>query len=267
LLAAHAAELSGHQPFIFSKREKSPITGAQFIHEPIPELTKVGADAYVRFKKFGTKEGYAEKVYGDKGAPCSWEEFAEGEMPMWSLHQAYDLLWERYYSRITNMIVGKAVAKSLVGTYERKGDWSKRHSHEVPERIGDFEKLFQNSYDLIISTIPAFVLCEDPDKHEFPSADIWIRRESIMLSKSDDPCIIYNGDPDSPWYRTSLILGAGSTEFAHQVSSAEPGQKPLDTNCDCQKGILRVGRFGRWKKGVLLHHAFKESLDALQQNK
>lgn len=81
--------------------------------------------------------------------------------------------------------------------------------------------------------------------------------------------MVYNGDPRVAWYRSSDLFGVKSTEFA----SAPPllagqklreGMKVLPTDCDCFPNIVRAGRWGRWKPGVLLHHAFETAQRAVR---
>ena len=71
--------------------------------------------------------------------------------------------------------------------------------------------------------------------------------------------MVYNGDPLWTWYRASLIDGHAALESTKPFSGAWSGVKPLATTCDCYRQIKRVGRFGRWQKGVLVHHAFAQA--------
>lgn len=235
LLAAHAAALKGHAVDVFSRKQKTIMPGAMYVHQAIAGLGPVTADALIRFRKEGTAEGYATKVYGDAAAPTSWESFPSGLQMAWDMRAMYDKLWEMY------------------------GRWV--FDHELDQARID---QIVTRHDLTISTIPAKVLCDDAN-HQFLHRDVWIRNEHrIECERLGDPCVIYNGDPKYAHYRTSLIFGHGSTEFGHQVAGAQRGIKPLNTDCDCRPDVMRVGRFGKWQKGVLVHHAFQEVRDAVQ---
>lgn len=228
LLAAHAVELAGHEVQVISNRVKSKIAGAMYIHRPIPDLTSPQPEATVRFEKEGHKQGYARKVYGNSWARCSWDHFPEGELGIWSMERAYNALWDRFESDIDGAQLG---------------------TDDIPYLVED--------YDQVISSVPAPAICEGG--HTFPSQTIHIRS-----SQEPGPNVItYNGDPCCPWYRRSRLFGTHSMEFGHQVSGSYPGVKPLGTDCGCHPKVLRVGRFGKWEKGVLVHHAFQEVLSAI----
>jgi hypothetical protein len=236
LLAAKAVEDLGHEPIIYAIKRKSDMPGAIYIHESLPGLTGVAPDAYVTFHKLGTREGYARKVYGHEDADCSWDDFPEGIKPAWDMRSTYDMLWLRYESRVFNKFV----------TADTVGQLLLRH--------------------VVVNTIPAPMICQGD--HYFEQKDIWVRHDFTMQSPGVlDPCIVYNGDPVYGWYRASSLFGHQAMEFGHRVSKAAYGFKPISTNCDCHSGngtLVRAGRFGAWKKGVLVHHVYRQVLDALQ---
>src|SRR4051812_48361120 len=105
LLSAYAAERHGHEVVIMSRKLKSMIPGAVFLHEPIPGLTAPTPDDVVTFTKQGNKAGYAKKVYGSPDDNCSWDLSPEGERPAWSMFSLYDQLWERFQNRIVDMMI------------------------------------------------------------------------------------------------------------------------------------------------------------------
>jgi hypothetical protein len=223
LLTALAVEQAGFHPVIYSIPVKSKMPGAQFLHAPIPDLTTAVPEFYINFAKFGNKEGYAQKVYGRPDAPTSWDSFPAGPHGAWSLARAYDRLWDRYSPEV----VEGAVTQRLLDGIEAR-------------------------YRAAFSTIPAPILCNDL-RHEFHSTEVWIRTQGVEPRRN---YIEYNGDPKAAYYRSSRIGEYLSFEFGHRVPGAEPGLKPLDTDCDCRPHFHRVGRFGRWTKGVLVHHAY-----------
>lgn len=233
LLAAHAVYLAGHQPVVVSDGlKKSFITGAQFLHQPIPEVTGQEPDDQIYFKKYGKKKVYAWKVYGRKDAPCSWDNFEEGYVPVWSMEAMYDKLWEEYHGVMVDEKVDPDSA----------AEWEVHHP-------------------LVISTIPLPALCSRG--HTFETRKIWIVEEASRAVRHNT--IIYNGSYADPWYRSSSIFGHDSTEYATEQAHmpANVGRKPLKHNCDCMPGIVRAGRFGSWEKGVLVHDAFRVAMDAV----
>jgi hypothetical protein len=119
------------------------------------------------------------------------------------------------------------------------------------------------TFKLVISTVPLPAICSNPE-HKFPGADIWIRNGKPTSEAADvgDPCVVYNGSARDEHYRSSLLFGSASTEFAHAVPDALHGIKPLNTDCDCHPSIVRAGRFGEWKKGILVHDAFERAWEA-----
>jgi len=241
LLSAYACEMSGHHKVsIVSYKVKSKIPGAVFLHEPISPLTAPDPEAMVRFIKHGTKAGYAKKVYGSVNAECSWDSFPEGYMPAWSMFALYDKLWSHYSKRIVNRTV----------------------DHRYIGRL-------MRDFDLIISTIPAQALCHNR-QHSFESQSIFIMNKAVAWQ---DNVIVYNGSLGDSWYRTSRIFKHESTEatvpFEEELTNrsgvtVSKGFKPLRTDCTCHPQIARIGRYGRWKKGILVHHAYEQTVKVLE---
>jgi hypothetical protein len=233
LLAAWATELSGFRPVIFSRKVKSIMPGAIYMHEPVGSLTPGEPDTEIRFAKLGSREGYARKVYKDPLAPCSWDLFPEGVRPGWDLKKVYDWLWERYQRQIRDAMFGYSAVRTLA-----------------------------MEYPLVLSTVPATALCRGGCVHRFNYARVWIRfREN---DSTDGDSITYSGDPRDAWYRSSQLFGWRAQEYGHSIADAIEGKKPIDTNCNCCETVIRLGRFGKWKKGVLVTDAYREAIDALQ---
>jgi threonine dehydrogenase-like Zn-dependent dehydrogenase len=242
LLAAHAVALAGHEPVILSVKQKSRIPGAVYLHERIPYLTPDEPEGHITFHRLGERDGYARKVYGNALAPVSWDTFPAGAYEAWSMMRLYDKLWDTYGDLVEDV----------------------RMTEDVLHRV-------ELEYKLVISSIPAKTLCHNP-YHFFNGVAVWITNFAADLCP--DNAIIYSGDEDHDWYRTSRIFGHGATEYAKavthvtqpdwpQIVSTFAGTKPTGTNCDCHERIKRVGRFGRWEKGVLVHHAFRQAVDIL----
>jgi hypothetical protein len=241
LLAAEAAWWAGAEVAVFSQeRAMSPHGGAQYLHKPIEGVTEEEPDGAVRFIKVGTREGYAEKVYGDAKAKVSWDLFDEATVPAWSMRGAYTRLWMNWAERIYEMGFGSV--------------------EEVEQRLGDF--------DLVFSTIPKKVLCKDP-AHDFRQQDVILVPQAEVAVNN---VILYNGQLAENWYRSSYLFGIGWTEYAAHaggppiLGERHQGFKPIGNDCDClPERIIPIGRFGRWERDVLTHHAYEDVVNELQE--
>lgn len=244
LLAAEAARQEGYHVTIHSVKLKSQTLGAQYVHEPIPEVTALEPDGWAEFTYWGDRAGYAAKVYGDPSADCSWGAF-QGRTAAWSMARVYDLLWDRWHPMI-------------------------RDTPVRPEEVGLALEVFNH----VVCTIPLHSLCRSG--HAFPYAHVWASKAAVREVRDNE--IIYNGLAGDPWYRSSWLFGSGSTEWPGRFyDEASGGQrdaglkrdlvmlrKPLGTDCNCHPEMIRAGRFGRWNKGVLAHHAYYETREALR---
>lgn len=242
LLAAHAASMEGADVQIFSHKTPSYISGAQYLHERIPGLT-MGIDGHILFTKTGSASGYAKKVYGSSSMDTSWDRFDIGvSRPAWSMQKAYKRLWAMYKDAISDYHVstpGEALALEGIGA------------------------------DLFITSLPQAVMCSNPE-HIFESVPMHIVPDGDpAIAWVPENTVIYNGHPGIAWSRASNLFGHVSIEFPRtppfHVDNLLHGFKPTMHNCDCNPHWLRVGRFGQWKRGVLVHHAFKEVTDAMHQ--
>lgn len=236
LLAAHAAEQRGHRATIYSNAEEpSTITGAQYLHESIPGVTDQYASYVVRYIKRGTRDGYAKKVYGSEDAPVSWDDFDSGDHHAYPLRTAYEDLWQRFRARVTRRLIRPTDPGWLT-----------------------------TDHDLVLSSVPAPFLCLRPD-HRFDSQEVWIRVEHNGLPHNT---IIYNGDESDPWYRASSLWGHESVEYSRPVVESLYGAKPVHTNCRCHlqlRNFIRIGRFGKWKKGELVSGAYTDAVSAMME--
>lgn len=249
LIAVHTLVEAGHTDIeiVTDKKEKSKISGAQFLHKPIIG-DPLKPDGFIDILRVGFADAYANKVYGDSLKPTSFTGYSGDPILAWSLQQQYDRLWSEYDQNI----------QQCTATPEVMNAW-----------------LDSDEYDVIISTVPPQAYCSNP-VHTFPYAP-------ILLGEPVDPlpldnCILYNGRPDDPWYRMSSIFGHTGIELGQYgkvegekaeeqlaealrlVWESQPvrGKKPLGTNCDCgtNRGtkLVRAGRFGTWDRRVLLHN-------------
>lgn len=250
LLAAHAVEQLGAEADIVSVKTKSVFQGAQYLHVPISGLTG-DPDGVIHTYKSGSKAGYAKKVYGDPRADCSWD-LQPDEREAWDLRAVYDKLWARYESRIHHQTI----------------------SWEILDGLADDVR-----WSLVISTLPLIQMChqrrERYGTHEFQWESMW----TIDYAPPEvaDNTVLYSGDLDCDWYRSSRVFGHAATEFSNhrpitggayltpeeikpaRIYTPRKGIKVQGTNCDCWPRIKRVGRFGTWRKNYLSHHAYHDA--------
>jgi len=248
MLAAHAA--NGADVTIYATEAKpSLIYGAQYVHEAIPGLTDEKTWEEVSFAKVGNSGGYANKVYGSYDAPCSWELF-DGSVRAYPMLEVYQEAWRRYSPQIKERrIVSSDIA------------------------------VLCDEYDLVFSSIPADRLCQN-GRHQFSKTWIWSAQAGYVGVRN---LIVYSGRPGDDWYRASNLFGFPQIEFPGTVVPKKigdqdfiwfenrrvpvyPGIKPTVTNCDCHLNLPsfeRIGRFGRWKKGILVTNAYHDALNAI----
>lgn len=240
LLAAHACSMAERPFAIFSHPQKSRLGGAQFLHTPIPGLTSDEPDAMLTYHTMGNADYYRHKVYGSNPhVPFVSMAFVEDgqQVPAWSLRDLYERLWLTFNHGINPTSIDH--------------NWLKEHG-------ADFEA--------VIVAMPRDRICGPWANHQFQSHQVKILNEAISPGVMDNT-IHYDGTPDRSWYRQSLIFGTGSTEWGTQVNPPIAGlvtvTKPLRTNCDCWPEAIRVGRYGRWEKGVLAHDGYKRVAEYL----
>lgn len=245
LFAARAAESLGHEVVIISKRQKSNIYGAQYLHKPIPGFSHPKPTGTVQTYRLGTAAGYAQRVYNDGKLRTSWLRVPDGPVGIWDLRATYDQAWEHYQSRIV-------------------------HEYLSAESVAQYAATF----DKLISAVPRWALCKEPGEHYFNSVPIMVTRrmEYTGLRTFFGPetnGVVYNGTTYGHWYRTAHIFGHSSTEavsspeFLRDNVDAEPGFKIIGTNCTCHPDLIRVGRLGKWERGILTHHAFEDTIKEL----
>lgn len=241
LFAAHALKMHGFKPTIISKKQKSVIYGAQYLHRPIPGLSDSAATADIRTILAGVPEVYAERVYGLATMPTSWHRvvpYASG----WDLRETYDVAWDKYSHEVI--------------------DWILR-----PDEIEEWASQF----DLVISTVPLWSICLKPNEHYFRSVNILVQKDVDLkdaVDGIDDNFVVYNGTWEHAWYRASSIFGhtsveARSEEHLLRIKKWEPGFKVVGTDCDCHPTLRRAGRMGTWRRGVLTHHVFEQTCAAI----
>jgi hypothetical protein len=243
MIAAHAASLMGHDVSIISDNpQPSTMFGAQYLHAPIPKATDGSPRVYVNYVLQGTNNGYKRKVYGALGRDLvsSPDALAENHSA-WDIRYTYNRLWEMYGDRVTKGYIDGHNIDSI------KGKW-----------------------DVIISSIPKISLCSSGFACNFKSVEVWASGEAPEWGKHidincPDNTVICNGRDLPTWYRVSNIYGRKTIEwgFAEGVGLEETNgaalvRKPISNDCECHPEILRVGRYGKWQKGVLASDSFDQ---------
>lgn len=248
LLAAHACVMAGEPFTILSRGEASKLGGAQFLHHAIPALTRKRPEGEITYTLVGDGETYRRKVYGGDNRYVDFVSFdrVPPNQPAWSLKDNYARLWSAYSRYITDVNV-------------------------TPELLRDV----QGDYKLVISGIPKPALCEHlvPSPHtnivhNFVSQPILIWDQCIISGIKENE-ILYDGTEDRSWYRASSIFGVGSTEWSTlgprpPISGLKAIKKPIFNNCDCFPDVVRIGRQGRWEKGILSDDGYARTEQAIR---
>lgn len=236
MFAAQALSLHGFNPVILSKKQKSVIYGAQYLHKPIPGLSSQTPSGCIKTIRRGRPEVYAERVYGNAQHLTSWHR-VEPVVKAWDLRVIYERAWEKFQDNIADITFG-------------------------PEDIAELT----SEFDIVVSTIPLWSICLNPKEHRFNSAAILVKK--FPQSHIGNNIVVYNGTRYDDWYRSSNIFGHRSYEARSHPkllsdSGWESGFKVIDTNCDCHPNVVRAGRMGKWTRGVLTHHAFETTIEAI----
>lgn len=241
LAAALAVLQAGSRVHLYSKRiEPSHLYGCQYLHEPIPGITLTGYQT-VEYTLLGEPEDYRAKVYGDAWKGTVSPEDLEQEHKAWDLRWAYRQMWSE--------VLGPS-------QYVRRVELRRA---EISWRWLAEKSTILNTYDRVISTIPATAMCAYG--HSFESHSIW-----AVGSKHPDPTkpraeVVCDGTGDVDWYRKATVFGYETTEWSTKPEGVAAAKvlKPLRTNCTCWPDIIRAGRYGRWAKGILVHHAYQQA--------
>jgi len=185
LVAAHAATLTGADVQIFSRKQKSQLYGAQYLHAPIPFVTPVLDCKIVNYTLNGTPEEYRRKVYGDADVEVSPVKLL-GPQKAWDIRDTYEHLWALYHDLVTPMADIKY--------------------HEVQEIMA------REDWARVYSSIPAPAICAAPSWHHFESARIWavgaVETGAFEPREMEDAsAIVCDGTSERRWYRSSNVFG------------------------------------------------------------
>lgn len=254
LITAHAAlqHFDGeHAVNIFSVKRKSPIFGAQYLHQPIPYVPEeaAGEPRVIRYVMRGTPEEYLRKVYAEKWDGTISDDLRDQAHVAWNLRGTYDWLWETYHS----LVIESYIASD-------------------PVFITDVIGALCVDFDLIVNTIPRPVLCAAPGEHTFKATEIWAAGDSTGSPSpvlGTDNIITYNGEKDPGWYRVSRMFEHSTVEWPGHIkrppfSGVTRVRKPLAHNCNCFPQVHHLGRMGRWQNGRLAHHVYADMVELVQ---
>ncbi len=239
MFAAHAFVSNGWDVTIYSKKRRSWMYGAQYLHSPIPGLPeqRITVDYQLR----GTADGYRDKVYGPNTNIKVSPESLVGQHPAWDIRAAYHEAYDRYHGITVNAAITPEFFRSEFDNPDSAGYW-----------------------DLVVSTVPAKLLCTNP-LHEFLSQKVWAAgdapdRQQYSPVSVAPSTVVCNGDPEIAWYRCSNVFDHVTCEWPEDrkppISGVAAVEKPVSTNCDCRPGIVRLGRYGAWQKGILVDEVY-----------
>jgi len=257
LAAAQAVRNEAKNAYIsiISQKRPSPIYGAQYLHEPIPGIS-LATYVMVDYELRGTADQYREKVYGRSwDGQVSPEEYIEPH-PAWDLRAAYRRLWSSWEHHIQDCEIS---------------------ANDIPSIKGQF--------DLVVSTIPANVLCDcliydipPGSSHSFFDRIVWAAGDAPALGikipyAAPDYTVICNGLNEPSWYRISNVFGHITVEWPGEMKQKPPVhtcslvRKPVATNCDCwlDGKFIRVGRYGAWDKKQLVHDAYNKTAERVKE--
>lgn len=231
-LAAWAVMQSGHSPVIFDRMDTAVTPrGFVFLHDPCGLPMKAET---IHILEQGTAEAYAEKVYDGRltGKQVSFGKYAgvrEGYQPAEALAMLNGLQHGMVKDR----------------NFE---NWD-----EILELRENFER--------VIFTLPINRFFEGR----------WLsRRGSVASFKLDEGEVlknfcVYNSNPDIPWHRAGSMFGYAFYEYPVVISGHQPIVKvqPGGSLLPSVERVLFTGRFGRWNKDILSHHAYEQVLEWL----
>lgn len=246
LMAAHAVAQSGVEPVIYSRKQKSPLYGAQYLHAPIPGVTDRDDAVTVEYLTRGTPEDYRRKVYGRTwDGTVSPEDLSEMHTA-WDIRSTYEALWDEYSRLVVNVDIDPGGVRIIL---------------DNPD------------HSMVVNTIPLVHLCHAG--HTFMSQTVWAAGDApdlgIDIGKMfhcPPNTVICNGEETPSWYRISNIFGHTTVEWPDNskppVSTVSRVLKPTSHDCSCWPQLFNVGRYGSWTKGVLSHSAYFKTLERIE---
>ena len=243
LMVAHAANISGWDFRIYSRKAKSKLHGAQYLHKPIPKIDTDGPHL-VEYQLRGTPEEYRHKVYGESwDGTVSPEDLTEQHYA-WDLRRAYDWLWKEFEP------------------------WIAEHE------LNNSNTYYTWNADLVISTVPRKLWAQPGDI--FESKKIWALGDVDpgWLAKQADFTIVCDGTTLCTWYRSAKIFNRSTLEWPYFERWEKPPwigavivEKPLRCETNGAPDFVHLGRYGAWEKGILTSDAFYQAMKVLANDK
>lgn len=240
LMAAHAFSIFEHDVLILSRKRKSEMYGAQYLHAPIPGMT-TSQPRQIKYTLQGTVEEYRRKVYGKESRVEVSPQTLKGVHEGWDIRETYNELWSTY------------------GDYVQDADINPESFAAMRSKLAP---------DLVVSTVPRPLLCSE-DAHTFSGQHAWAigdapERGIFCPVKRPKETVLCNGLDVPGWYRASTVFGYSTAEWPYDTKPPINGVseivKPLHHTCNCHgEDVVHMGRFGKWHKGALSHEAFFES--------
>jgi hypothetical protein len=176
----------------------------------------------------GTKEEYAEKIYGDKTVNTSFAKYS------------------------TEVIFDPSEALNILNGLQ--------HRMVVDRTFTSWDNVIElmqrENYEKLIFTLP---LNKFFRKYNYPyikgSVGSWKLNEGEVL---ENFCV-YNSNPDIPWVRSGAMFGYAFREFPTDLTGHTPIIKVMDGDPtpECE-GVLFTGRYGKWDKSALSDDTYWE---------
>lgn len=258
LLVALAGIRSGLDVAVFTTPDittgapvKSELHGCQYLHAPIRGFSEDAGTPVAYRISGGSGEDYRRKVYGAgwDGSVSPDEYGPQTAHLAWNLRTMYDDLWDSMTRNGADVITPTQLS------------------------AGNVDVFYNDRRGLVVSTIPAPVLCRKPDEHRFITQDIWAIGQRTdtdgygLPYRAPDNMVECNAADAPRWYRAATVFGYSTVEWPGggkpPINGVAPVRKPLSTDCDCRTGSPRwhkLGRYGAWQKGVLVHQVYAQAL-------
>jgi hypothetical protein len=243
LLAAHAASLTGHDPYIVSETDQQEtLRGPQILRSPIPMVPAMARA--VRVENIGDPEYFLDKLHNQGGRGAEPEgispELPTGSM-LWDAHATNDWLWDTYGKYVH-------VKKSGIGCAD----------------VLELQKEFGADY--MISGIDRDELCGKRNEHSFAASvvvtmDLPEAGEANMYNN-----LIFSGHPDHAWSIESHLFKKSVRCYGKHKQPPISADRlsgyiiPQGFNCDCHAITMdHVGKLGAWDETRTRHRSFYDT--------
>lgn len=287
LLAAHACRMADVDYDVYSTKRKSELFGSQYLHEPIPGLEfACGPETPVKYVVNGSPEEYRRKTHGKWWDGQIAAEDFQTDHVAWDIRQAYSALWNLYNRKINDFSI--PTPEQQWREFVEFGGAADGYSSTPPypdEYV--MEEINGHLYDLIISTIPRNTWRREGD--EFIFSEGWALGDApergVMVDDAvdyedgvqemPDNTIVCDGTSDVSWTRLSRVHGYTTVEWPHHIAQPHPSASMVVKSLSYAPGTrqgpvpsdawLHVGRYGEWKKGVVVTDAYHQVEKALKE--